>query len=161
MKQVIYHYRSEDDLRHFLKANTVLSEARKTAVSSLIQIYASPNASDLTNITTILLADIPDAVIVGASSVGEIADNAVFTEATVIIFSLFKDTHLYPFSMLCQEEKERSLGESLGRVISAVSDISSILLLTTAHSLNTSELLAGLKEKLKEQFIFGGRNNFV
>ena len=156
MKQFVYEYHNVEDFRLFLNTDALFSVAKNSAISSLIQIYSPPIAPDLRKIIDESLLLMPDAVIIGASSVGEIANDSVHSFSTVIIFSFFTDTHLTPFSMDCKEGQEHSVGESLCRVITTGSDIKGILLLTTPMSLNAFELLAGLKQKINGHLIFGG-----
>jgi len=126
--------------------------------SVLVQVFSAVNSSDWYQAIGSTIKEVyPDAVIVGASSVGEITEGRIFTNSTIILFSFFESTALKLFAFDCKPGKEEEVGHALFENIKLLNThIKGMLLLSTPIS-NDSGKIFNTLTALKPDFpIFGG-----
>lgn len=126
--------------------------------SLLIQYYsAHSNETRISETLSLLKEQLPHAVIVGASTVGEIIDGRSVTGKDILGFTLFEHSELHPIHYPLIPNKEREIGIQLGqRIKQEYQDVKGVLLLSTPLSTNASELLKGI-EQIRPRFqLFGG-----
>ena len=130
----------------------------ENASSTLIQIFTSVADSNwVKNVENILYKKFPNAVIVGASTGGEIAHGELYTNSTIISLTFFEQTLLKAFIYEIKDNNEASLGKELIDTIEmSCKNIAGILMLTTPSTMNTSDFLAGFSSSVCTYPVFGG-----
>jgi diguanylate cyclase (GGDEF)-like protein len=157
MKHYTYLVENPSGLTEFLASKEIITEVAK-AKSILVQIFSAQTVPAwLKCISEIIADNLPTAVLVGSTTVGEIIDGRTFVKSTVVSFSFFEFTTLVPLFAECHENDEEIAGHTLGSEISSSgSDIAGVLLLATPISINVTELLNGLANKVGNYPVFGG-----
>jgi diguanylate cyclase (GGDEF)-like protein len=132
--------------------------AASTASAVLVQIFSAETKYEhLQAIAALIAAKLPAAIIVGATTVGEISDGRLLTGSTVIGISCFASSSLHVIAMPCQDTHERQTGAELGeRISQCPGRIAGVLLLATTLSINAGDLLQGLESTAGRFPIFGG-----
>jgi diguanylate cyclase (GGDEF)-like protein len=157
MKHYTYLVENPSGLTEFLASKEIITEVAK-AKSILVQIFSAQTVPAwIKCISEIITDNLPTAVLVGSTTVGEIIDGRTFVKSTVISFSFFEFTTLVPLLAECHEDDEEIVGNTLGEAISASgSDIAGVLLLATPISINVTDLLNGLAKRIGNYPVFGG-----
>ena len=135
-----------------------VAQAAERSQSQLIQIYfAESNRTHLAVIASFLGSRFPSAVIVGASTVGEVAHGRSMIHQTVIGFTFFESSDISVIAADCSGGNEYSVGADMGQHINdRATDIAGVLLLSTPLSIDASALLKGLETALDDYPVFGG-----
>lgn len=130
--------------------------ARSSSV--LVQIFsADTHREHLRMLSAWVSNRIPRAVIVGATTVGEISEGRLLTGSTVIGVTCFEQSDVSVIAMSCHEKDVFEAGAELGRRVNLCSgSIVGVLLLATPLSIDASGLLAGIDSTLGEYPVFGG-----
>ncbi|MCF6143730.1 MULTISPECIES: sensor domain-containing diguanylate cyclase [Pseudoalteromonas] len=125
--------------------------------AQLVQVYCGEaEQKKITAITALISAKLPMAIVVGATTIGEVAHGQLITNQTVIGFTFFESSRIKVVAMACYSD-ELGTGAELGRRISQSStEIAGILLLSTPLSIDASKLLQGIESTLSGYPIFGG-----
>jgi len=90
MKTLNTYYTSFEDLKNFVSDNNI-----KNSDSLLIQIFSSNNDEEfIASLNSCIDTLLPSAIIIGATTDGEIKDGLISTLKTVISFSMFDTTSL-------------------------------------------------------------------
>ncbi len=135
-----------------------VAEAAKAARSILVQVYCSK--SDPTHIHAVIACickRLPQAVVVGATTVGEIAQGRLLTNQTIIGFTFFGSSGLMAVGLACEPGEEHRVGAELGRRIAECSArVAGVLLLATTVSMDGVSLLTGLDSVALGLPVFGG-----
>ena len=157
MRQSIHILQSFDTLRQHLETEEIACAARE-ARSILVQIYSvatDPNlAKDLVGL---LESALPGVVVVGSSTVGEVALGATHTASTLLVFSFFRSTSLRVVDQPCPSGTEYASGLELGtKIRKSLPHASAVLLLATPLSFDVNPMLKGLGETLGDCLVFGG-----
>ena len=144
-------------LASFLQSN----EVRTNAISSrsiLVQIFsASHDSQRLMQITEMIKTALPSAVVVGATTMGEIASGQLLTGSTVLSLSFFSSARVTPIALPCEAGDEPATGKTMGTLIDACgNDIVGVLLLATPHNVHIMKLLRSLSAANRPYPIFGG-----
>lgn len=134
------------------------SEAGVRARSTLVQIYcADGDADQLRTIANAAADALPEAVVVGATTVGEIIHGGLRTNSTVIGVTFFDLARLAVRDVSCENDDPQRVGAELGRMIAEIEGpIAGVLLLATPLSIDAPALLNGLEERASHLKIFGG-----
>ncbi len=99
----------------------------------------------------------PDAVIVGASSVGEVLEGEIHTNTTVILFSFFEDASLHLISHECPAGGEEEAGARLKTEIEETRvDKKGVFILSTPISHDSGKIFAVMMEQGHGCPVFGG-----
>ncbi|MDF9409538.1 MAG: putative diguanylate cyclase YdaM [Pelotomaculum sp. PtaB.Bin013] len=130
----------------------------KNASAIFIQVFTSKaNPQWVKNIETILHENLPGAIIVGASTSGEIANGQLFTNSTVISITFFKETTVKAFILDAATGGEVDLGKTLRADIeNTCAKIAGVLLLTTTTTMDVSDFLTGFADAQVAYPVFGG-----
>jgi len=156
MKQVNYRISSIANLCEILQSKEIVSFC--TFQSQLVQIYSAKNdAKWYQSIGNEVRKVFPLAVIVGASSVGEISEGKMFTDSTVIIFSFFENSSLNVFSYECKLGSEIAIGKALVKEVEALNvDARGMLLLSTPVTSDAGNLFNSITSGNLSYPVFGG-----
>ena len=124
----------------------------------LVQLFfSSDNLEWIDQVSEAVLTVMPEAVVVGATTDGEIAHGKTLTNSTVFSISLFEKTTLQIVSDSCLPGEELVLGEGLrDRLLRQEQQIAGVLFLATPLSINVSRLLDGLASGGINFPLFGG-----
>ncbi len=124
----------------------------------LVQIYSAETQPEhMHAIAAAVSKHLPRAVIVGATTVGEVAHGRLITGQTVIGFTFFQASQLHTIAVACTGGDEREKGAEIGRrVAQSRGPVAGVLLLSTPLSIDASELLEGLSSSLQGIPVFGG-----
>jgi diguanylate cyclase (GGDEF)-like protein len=123
-----------------------------------VQIYASPNNRGIiSDISSAISSILPDAVIIGASTVGEVGSGRTLTGSTLLIISFFESSVIVPFMSSCSSVTAQEIGKKMWELFRTQhSHLAGILLLSTPLSVNSSLLIRGLKDADCDVPVFGG-----
>ena len=151
MKNHILAYTNNDTLVAYCKENGISAQS----ASLLIQIFtAQNNLSFIQTLLDELNMLFPDAVIIGATTDGEIANGEVYTQETVISFTLFEHTTLtYAMSNFFSDSYRN--GQALAK---ALIEDRTQLLIVFADGLHTNgeKLLDGINDLNPSVKVAGG-----
>lgn len=148
-------------LQDFLRTGPLAAHAA-AARSVLVQVYSMHNEmAAVMEIVRVVSDELPQAVIVGASTVGEIAGGRLLTHQTVLGFTCMSSSTVTVIDMPCggdgDGDDEASVGAALGhRIAGAGDDVRGALLLATPLSLDAAALLRGIESVAAGVLLFGG-----
>lgn len=157
MKHYTYLVENPSGLTAFLASEEMRVEIAQ-AKSILVQIFSAQTVPAwLKCIAEILVENLPTAIVVGSTTVGEIIEGRTFVKTTVVSFSFFETTTLIPLAMNCSKDEEQQIGYELGKTISEYGkEVAGVLLLATPISINVTNLLNGISKSIGDYPIFGG-----
>lgn len=147
-------YQNKKTLEEFIKAHAILTHQK-----ILIQVFMGIN--DSTYIHTLrqeLLEILPHAKIIGATTSGEISPKKITSQACVVTFCLFENTHIQTY-IVTQEEDSFTLGSMLMQSIENTNKPDEFkLLITFTDGLHTNaeEYLKGLTSINPNVIVAGG-----
>lgn len=126
--------------------------------SLLVQIYSARNDQEwYASIGIEIRKKYPEAVIVGASSVGEITDAKSNTNSTSLLFSFFDSSNINLFSYECELQNEAELGLQVIQDIEASAiEIKGMLLLSTPISNDSGTIFNNITRNALNYPVFGG-----
>jgi diguanylate cyclase (GGDEF)-like protein len=139
-------------------ASEEINSCAAQSESILIQLYtAHYDPVLIRDISTLIMDSLPSAVLVGATTTGEIAHGQTLTTQTIVGFTFFATSKVTAIALTCQVGDEQQIGIEIGRQIDQVAnDVAGVLLLATPISINTYDLLIGLENASHSYPIFGG-----
>lgn len=130
----------------------LLSPSLQKTQSILIQIFSGDTAEQISSLVSALRSRLPQAVIVGASAVGEISNGHISTGGTVILFSLFDSSHVELFSA---EADTPTFRRRLARYYSTHGDIKGALVLGTPTRVDVTSFINELHTYNSHIVMFG------
>jgi diguanylate cyclase (GGDEF)-like protein len=135
-----------------------VEEAAKRAGSILVQVYcAKTDPKYIRGITECIMKRLPQSVVVGATTVGEIARGRLLTNQTIIGFTFFGSSGTLTVALPCEQGEEQLVGAELARRIADCSTrVAGVLLLATTVSINGVSLLVGWDSAALNLPVFGG-----
>lgn len=138
--------------------STALRDAAEQAQSTLVQVYsAQSDPTWIRSLAALITEELSGAVVVGATTVGEIAQGHMLTGQTVVGFTFFATSTATAVALECQPGREQQMGAELSRCIDQIgSGIAGVLLLATSASLDAARLLRGLGAFQRSYPVFGG-----
>ena len=141
-----------------LLTSTALRTDAAGASAILVQVFSARTDPDwIDQVTRMIGHALPTALVVGATTVGEISEGRTLTGATVISIACFATARLTSLAMACPAAEERLTGQRLHQAIAATGeDIAGVLLLATPVSMDAAQLLRGLGDGKGNFPIFGG-----
>lgn len=156
MKQYNYNISSIDELFDILHSEEIASFYN--CQSQLVQIFSAKNESEWYNLLGNTIHKVfPTAVIVGASTIGEINEGKLLTDSTVIMFSFFSEATLHLFTYECKNGNEEIIGEALSKDIKFLNlTVKGVLLLSTPLSNDSAKLFNSIIADNVNYPIFGG-----
>lgn len=157
MKTFTHMVGTVQELRVYLGRDDIQSCAAKSK-STLVQVFSSlTDRKTLGNIVDEIERAIPDAVIVGSTSVGEIVHGLLQVGSTVLSISFFDDTIIGTSFIDDPKGNEKTAGKELIKNIAEMgSNIAGVLMLATPLSMELSKLFDGMEEESFGFPIFGG-----
>lgn len=157
IQHVTHVFDGLDTLTGELSKGAVARAAQNSQVQ-LVQIYAAEaNKAQIAAIISTIKTILPSAVVVGATTVGEIAQGRLITSQTIIGFTCFESSSVSVFSAACSHGDEQRIGAELGqRARDTTANIAGMLLLSTPLSIDASRLLQGIESTLGGFPVFGG-----
>ena len=156
MKHFSYNIGTTFELENILSSNEINSLLNRNSI--LVQIYcASSDVEWIKEITTLISNKISHAIIIGATTVGEIMFGKTHIHSTVIGFSFFESSAMEIIVRDCDKDKEFLTGKSIVQEIETIKEnISGVLLLSTPLSLDARLLLNGFGTSSLNYKLFGG-----
>src|ERR1035437_79872 len=156
MKQYNHEITNIEDLNDKLVSEEIL--AGSNFQSQLIQIFSANNDSEwYLSLGNTIRNVFPTAIIVGATSVGEIINGKMYADTTVIIFSFFENASLNIFSYECLTGNDNAVGKLLVDDIESLNlDIKGMLLLATPVSNDSAKLFSSITSHNLNYPVFGG-----
>jgi len=157
MKQLVHILSDVESFQLYLKSEEVRN-CFSDSLSCLAQVYSMPdNPSLAVSVATALEGALPGVVVVGASTVGEVAAGRTMTGSTLIVLSFFESTRLNVLARECARGDEYGLGQQIGRELSGnAPELAGVFLLATPLSLDVNPLLKGLGATIGAVPVFGG-----
>jgi len=156
MKQLNFIVSELESLEGILQSEEILSN-RETK-SLLVQIYSAHTENNwYESIGSSIKKVFPTALIIGASSVGEIYQGKINISSTVILFSFFQVSELKLFSYDCPLGMEEAIGEKLHEDIENLNvDVKGALLLSNPINYDAGKMFNTLTKNGAYYPIFGG-----
>jgi len=157
MKNFSYVVKNIFELReHFMSVDVQTNVANSKTV--LVQVFSSQSdINKIKSITEVIKETIPDVIIVGVTSAGEIKSGKLYKGTTVLSISFFDDTIIKPIVASCSKSNEYIEGQNIiHRINELGSEIAGVLLLATPLSLDIAEIFRGMSKEKFEFPIFGG-----
>ena len=156
MKHLSYSVKNINELEEILYSSEIKAQANFSSI--LVQVFsADTDGKWIKKVTTSISKQLPQAVIVGATTVGEVIFGKTYTSSTVIGFSFFDTTTLHVISKEFDNAKEFDTGKVIASEISTIDEhIAGVLLLSTPLSIDVASLLEGIKTSESSYPIFGG-----
>lgn len=143
-------FKSIDDLQKFIEENHL-----KSATTLLVQVFFG--TVDLKHIQLVLgqiEASLPDATIIGASTDGEILDQQISVGETVISFSIFENSSIYPYSFP-SSDRQANIGALLGEA-AVEKNAKMMILFGDSLSTNGDQLLEEIGKVAPNVIVVGG-----
>lgn len=143
--------------------NWITSEEIKiqldSAASIFVQIFSSNcDPKWMLTIESNLRPMMPQAIIAGTTTMGEIAKGKLFIQTTVVSLTFFDKARIQGFLIYNKGEREVELGVEFARKIETdCQQISGIMLYATPYTMNVSLFLEGFSSERKGEYpVFGG-----
>ncbi len=157
IQHVTYVFTDLESLTEEIETGAV-SHAAEKSQAQLVQIYcAEANKAHINAITAVIASRFPTAVVVGATTIGEVAHGRLMTKQTIIGFTFFQSSDVNLVAMASEGDDEQDIGAEIGqRVNQSFTEIAGILVLATTISINVSALLEGIDSTLSGYPVFGG-----
>ena len=109
MKQYNYKYINQDDFYEFLQHSCIDVNQKNI----LIQMFTSLDSqAKIKNIASQILFALPNAILVGASTAGEIMNGEMFDKSTVISISVFEKTTVHAYCDINEDSYALGVGLS-------------------------------------------------
>ncbi|MDD3307730.1 MAG: GGDEF domain-containing protein [Acetobacterium sp.] len=149
--------KSIEMLNQYLQADE-FKDCLNSSVSAFVQIFSSQRDPDwLMGIESALRGMMPQAVIAGVTTMGEIAEGRMLINTTVISLAFFEKTRIQGFLVEGDRGNEKDLGEKFSRKIEACPEIAGVMLLATPYTMNISDFLKGFSAGRSQDYpVFGG-----
>ncbi|RLA77758.1 MAG: hypothetical protein DRG78_16650 [Epsilonproteobacteria bacterium] len=149
MKHIVF---KEDDKKAIDKA---IKEANKSLYKSkLLQIFtATTNEKKLGKLIERFSKKFPDAIIIGSTTAGEIANAKMYDDSTVISLSLFKTTTLNAKYI---KNIDKNAGKKLSKKLCSKHTKASIILSEGLKGQNYEEFISGFQDENPNIIIAGG-----
>lgn len=156
MKHLSAAVNTAEQVAEFLGRKTT-QDAIASARAILVQLFVGrADIEWIGHITDAIHAVAPGAVVIGATSAGEIAQGRVSLDSTVISISCFHSSGLYPIIRHCPDGEEYQAGRAIAESLEEVPALKAALLLAPAIALNCARLLDGINDRLPGTAVFGG-----
>ncbi len=154
MKQISFYLKNADDFNACLRAFREVCPENASAV--LVSVFSGwPEAAALSLVARVRAA-LPEAVVVGSSTSGEILSGAMSLRTTILSFMVFREAnvqaHLVDFTAMSPAEAVASLRESCRSLPS----LAGLELLLSVNDSRAYEFLDALNDFPKDLPVFGG-----
>jgi diguanylate cyclase (GGDEF)-like protein len=157
MRHFAIAFRGLDELAGFLERQDV-AIAANAASAVLAQVFVSTHDKGyIRAIVSLLRSCIPDVVVVGATTAGEIANGHASLDTSAVSLSCFDGARLSALAMPLEQEGQFIAGARIGeRIKTSVAELKGVLALATTLSSDCSTLLAGIESIHLGVPVFGG-----
>lgn len=156
MEQITRAIEDLDHLHELLASEEILTRSAR-AKAILVQIYTARNEAAWLQAVAGQIGKVMPAVVVGATTVGEIAHGRSLSEKTVAAFSFFRSAQVDAMALSCRPGEEQETGSRLaGKIEQLGTAVKGVLLLTTPLSIDVPALLQGLTGPSRPFPVFGG-----
>jgi len=141
-----------NDTKAYKKA---LKESKKKKYrSTLIQIYAAPiKKKEIQKILDKLVEEFPKAILIGATTAGEISNAHIYENSTVISISLFEKTKLQSASI---QNITNNAGQEISKQITQKDTKAAIILSEGLQGEDYEGFMKGIKENNPHLIVSGG-----
>jgi two-component sensor histidine kinase len=134
-----------------------LDAAIHGASSVLVQVFWNAAAcGDLHEVVETVHSALPNAVMVGADSAGNISDGAVFLEGIVLAVSCFSGACLLASFFRPDSGNALEAGQRLVERLASPGKLRAILLLATPNDIDIEAIVSTLNDALPSVLVFGG-----
>lgn len=156
MKQFNYIVPNVEFLEDMMGSREI--QLYKSSKAQLIQIYSANTDADwYLAIGNVIKKQFPSAVIVGASSVGEIIHGKININSTIVMFSFFESASLNLFSADCPFGQEEQVGAGLRESIEKLHvEIKGVMLLSNPIANDAGKMFNAFADANSPYLIFGG-----
>ncbi|WP_269497341.1 sensor domain-containing diguanylate cyclase [Castellaniella sp. S9] len=154
---ISHRYTDQEALEALLNDGKLL-ETISSSSSMLVQIFsADTNVVHLRTVSALVSTKLPRAIVVGATTVGEVYEGRLLTNSTVVGITCFESSTISVMAMPCQGADVRQAGAELGtRISQCPGKIAGVILLATPLSIDAGALLQGIESTAGGFPIFGG-----
>jgi len=152
MKTNILEYNSQEDLKSFIKLNKIKNDS-----SLLVQVFTSNNTKEfIKNIQSKLIQLLPDVKIVGMTTSGEISNNGLLDNSTVLSFTSFDNTKIET-KIVKYNTNSFEMGKDIIKLFDYKnSQLKLLISFTDGLLTNGEEYLDGIHSISKDIIISGG-----
>ncbi len=156
MRQYNFNISGIDHLNEILQSKEITSVVNFQSL--LVQVFSAKNEREWYQLIGNTIRNVfPSAVIIGASSVGEINEGKIITNSTVVLFSFYEKSSLNIFSYDCKRGNEEAIGKTLYNDIESLHlDIKGMLLLSTPTTSDSGKLFNSITACGLKYPVFGG-----
>ncbi|POZ52595.1 sensor domain-containing diguanylate cyclase [Methylovulum psychrotolerans] len=156
MKHITAAFTAAEQFAPFFSSAAVQTAA-KSAHSVLIQLFVGQcNDAWILNLVNTAQHALPQAIIVGVTSAGEICAGRVSLESTVVSVSIFSSASLHPIACASHQGGEYTAGQAIAEALQPIPHLQGILLLATPTRINCANVLKGIEDRLPTLPVFGG-----
>jgi len=150
MKQYNYIYDDAKGFEVFLQTSGI----DKNHTSALVQLFSSKEKIEVEQIASVVCAALPNAVVIGSSTAGEIVFGEVYEQQTVVSISLFEKSRVHAHYVV--NEDSYTLGIELSKKV-FTRDAKCVITFLDGLQHNGDEYLQGLESlNFKKTLIAGG-----
>jgi len=156
MKQFNFNISNIESLVEILQSKEMTSPCNFQSL--LIQVFSANNDNNwYSSIGNLIRSVFPKAIIVGASSVGEINGGKIFTNSTSLLFSFFESSSVKLLPYECKSGNEEIIGKLLIKEVESLNlDIKGMLLLSTPISNDSGKVFNNITSNNLRYPVFGG-----
>ncbi|WP_037287535.1 sensor domain-containing diguanylate cyclase [Saccharibacillus sacchari] len=158
MLQLSYNLGSLQEIDSYLHDTELQNHAARSR-STLVQFFASHvDSNAIPALYQRIIEYIPEAIVTGITTAGEIHEGESIMERTVVVFSFFETAELQLVSYHGQSEAERELGRRMVDTILSepvAAPIKGIQLYATTQRMNAAGLLEDMQSRLEGVPVFG------
>ena len=156
MRQLNFIVPEHERLAEILMSDEIL--LNRSSKSQLVQIFSAiTDNSWYESIGKSIREVFPAALIIGASSVGEICHGMININTTVVMFSFFEVSELRLFSYDCPLGMETAIGENLQADIENLNvDVKGVLLLSNPINYDAGKMFNAFVKNGVKYPVFGG-----
>ena len=156
MEQITLIIEDLNHLREMLASDEICTHSA-VAGTILVQLYTARNEGAWLQAVAVEIEKALPAVVVGVTTVGEIAGGSSLSGKTVAAFSFFRSSQADPIILSCRPGEELMVGRSLAHKIERLGvNVKGMLLLATPLSINVHYVLRGMAESSLCFPVFGG-----
>ena len=151
MKQYNHIYNDAKGFEEFLQASNI----DKNHTSTMVQLFSSKEKDEIEKIASVVCSALPNAVVVGSSTAGEIVFGEIYEKQTVVSISVFEKTNMEAHYAV--GEDSYALGQELSKKIFTRRDAKCVITFLDGLQHNGDEYLQGLESfNFKKTLVSGG-----
>ncbi|MDP4088696.1 MAG: diguanylate cyclase [Bacillota bacterium] len=143
MKMINTYYEDKPGLKKFIEEHSDILFFQKSTV--FVQVFSGVYEEDFLKELSLEITEmVPHALIIGATTAGEIMNGKVSDLKTVISFSIFQHTEIRSTFILKNGRSDYELGQVVASRLTS-EKAKAIILFSTTFSINAVDLLAGVQ----------------